>query len=112
MVANDVLLKLGCKPNSMGYRYLVELIDMSLEGVNILPLTNVGYKLLGEKYDKKIGCIEKNIQNCINAAWINGDSDLLYSYFGETISESKGKPTNKHFICAIVDKVRNNGNNS
>lgn len=111
MVAKEILLKLGCKPNCMGYRYLIDLIEMALKGDRILPLTGEGYRLLAEKYGKSVGCIEKNIQNCINSAWVHGDNDLLYSFFGETISENKGKPTNKHFICSIVDKIRNETNN-
>lgn len=104
MHINELLLKLGCKPNNLGYKYLRDLIESALDGEKILPLTVIGYETLSKKYGKSIGCIEKNIQNCINNAWLNGDSDLLYEFFGETISENKGKPTNKHFICSIVER--------
>lgn len=105
-MVNEILLQLGCKPNNVGYRYILDLIELNDNGVNIQPLSTIGYKILSLKYGKSVNCIEKNIQNCINNAWLNGNRDILYKFFGETISENKGKPTNKHFICAVIEQVK------
>lgn len=100
------LLSLGVKPSSKGYRYLIELIHLSLSGVDILPLKYVGYKLISDKFHATVDCVDKNIQNCISKAWLDGDLDALYSEFGNTIDLEKGKPTAKQFIMQSCDKLR------
>ena len=35
-----------------------------------------------------------------------GDVDILNSYFGYTIHNGRGKPTNSEFIAMIADKLR------
>lgn len=105
MTTNQILLSLGIKPNSMGYRYLCDLINIAIEGENIFPLNTVGYKFIADKYNNTVNGVEKNIQNCINSAWLNGNPQVLYNFFGETINETKGKPTNKHLICAVCEKL-------
>ncbi len=64
-------------------------------------MSKVGYKLIADKYGKNIATVEKDIQNSINNAWLYGNSELLYKTFGATISDGKGKPTNKHFIYTM-----------
>ena len=39
-------------------------------------------------------------------AWDRGDVDTLNSYFGYTIHNLRGKPTNSVFIAMISDKIR------
>ena len=39
-------------------------------------------------------------------AWDRGDVDTLNSYFGYTIHNRRGKPTNSEFIAMIADKMR------
>ena len=42
----------------------------------------------------------------IEVAWDRGDVEVLNSYFGYTIHNSRGKPTNSEFIAMIADKLR------
>ena len=91
----DYLLKYGFKPNNIGLNYLADIINLGIKGENLEPLSRVGYKLIADKYKKNIATIEKDIQNSISNAWLYGNSDLLYQTFGSTISDVKGKPTNK-----------------
>lgn len=37
--------------------------------------------------------------------WDRGDVDTLNSYFGYTIHNLRGKPTNSEFIAMISDKI-------
>lgn len=101
------LLSLGIKPSSKGYRYLSELIAMRSQGTEILPLKYVGYRLVSEKYGASTDCVDKNIQNCISKAWLDGDLDALYREFGNTIDCDKGKPTAKQFIMQAVERICN-----
>ena len=102
----DYLLKYGFKPNNIGLNYLADIINLGIKGENLEPLSRVGYKLIADKYKKNIATIEKDIQNSISNAWLYGNSDLLYQTFGSTISDVKGKPTNKHFIYTMIEKIR------
>ena len=49
-----------------------------------------------------------DIRHAIEVAWDRGDVDVLNSYFGYTIQNSRGKPTNSEFIAMISDKLKLN----
>lgn len=102
----DYLLKYGFKANNIGFNYLVDIISLGIKDVNLEPMSKVGYKLIADKYGKNTATIEKDIQNSISNAWLYGNSDLLYQTFGATISDGKGKPTNKHFIYTMIEKIK------
>lgn len=101
----EYMLAIGLKPQSMGYKYIYDLINMSLSGFDILPLKQNGYKCLSDRYHKTQWSIDKNIQNCISKAWLEGDIEYLYKEFGNTIDMEKGKPTAKQLIMHIRDKI-------
>jgi len=50
--------------------------------------------------------VERAIRHAIEVAWDRGDLDTLNSYFGYTIQNSRGKPTNSEFIAMIADNLR------
>ena len=50
--------------------------------------------------------VERAIRHAIEVAWDRGDVDVLNSYFGYTIQNSRGKPTNSEFIAMIADKLK------
>ena len=102
------MLSIGLRPNCLGYKYIFDLTGLSVNGTNILPLKLNGYVLLAQKYNKNIASIDKNIQNCISKAWLEGDIENLYKEFGNTIDISKGKPTAKQLIMHICDKISSN----
>lgn len=102
----DYLLQFGFKANNIGFNYLVDIISLGVKGENLEPMSKVGYKLIADKYGKNIATVEKDIQNSINNAWLYGNSELLYKTFGATISDGKGKPTNKHFIYTMIEKIK------
>ena len=101
MVVYDYLLKYGFKANNIGFNYLVDIITLGIKGENLEPMSKVGYK-----FGKNIETVKKDIQNSISNAWLFGNSDLLYQTFGATISDVKGKPTNKHFIYTMIEKIK------
>ena len=99
------MLSIGLRPNCCGYKYIFDLAKMHVAGIKILPLKLFGYEMLSKKYSKSICSIDKNIQNCISKAWLEGDVDLLYREFGNTIDIDKGKPTAKQLIMHICEKI-------
>ena len=50
--------------------------------------------------------VERAIRHAIEVAWARGEMDVNNKVFGNTISASKGKPTNSEFIAMIADKLR------
>ena len=49
---------------------------------------------------------EQAIRHAIEVAWDRGDLDTLQSFFGYTVSNTKGKPTNSEFIALIADRLQ------
>ena len=99
------MLSIGLRPKSSGYKYIFDLVKIQASGGDILPLKLNGYEALSKKYGKSICSIDKNIQNCISKAWLDGNVDDLYKEFGNTIDLDKGKPTSKQLIMHICDRI-------
>ena len=51
-------------------------------------------------------CVERAIRHAIEVAWDRGDLDTLQRFFGYTVSNTKGKPTNSEFIALIADRLQ------
>lgn len=49
---------------------------------------------------------ERAIRHAIEVAWDRGDLETLQKYFGYTVSNAKGKPTNSEFIAMIADRLQ------
>ena len=72
----------------------------------INSVTKVLYPTVAKKYQTTSSRVERAIRHAIEVAWDRGDVDTLNSYFGYTIHNLRGKPTNSEFIAMIADKMR------
>jgi two-component system response regulator (stage 0 sporulation protein A) len=61
---------------------------------------------VAKKYQTTTSRVERAIRHAIEVAWDRGDVDTLNSYFGYTIQNNRGKPTNSEFIAMIADNLR------
>ena len=61
---------------------------------------------MAKRYETTSSRVERAIRHAIEVAWDRGDVDVLNSYFGYTIHNTRGKPTNSEFIAMISDKLR------
>lgn len=98
---------IGMPAHVNGYKYLREAIMISVlnqDAVN--SITKELYPAVAKKYKTTPSRVERSIRTAIEIAWNRGDIDVLQSYFGYTVSNSKGKPTNSEFISLIADKIR------
>ena len=50
--------------------------------------------------------VERAIRHAIEVAWDRGNVDVLNEYFGYTINNMRGKPTNSEFVAMISDRIR------
>lgn len=103
----EILHQIGVPAHIKGYHYLRDSIIMSVETPDIInAVTKRLYPSVAKKYETTSSRVERAIRHAIEVAWDRGDVDILNSYFGYTIHNSRGKPTNSEFIAMISDKLR------
>ena len=71
----------------------------------INSVTKLLYPTVAKAYQTTASRVERAIRHAIEVAWDRGDLDVLNAYFGYTIQNSRGKPTNSEFIAMIADKL-------
>ncbi len=103
----EILHQIGVPAHIKGYHYLRDSIIMSVEKPEIInAVTKQLYPSVAKKYETTSSRVERAIRHAIEVAWDRGDVDVLNSYFGYTIHNGRGKPTNSEFIAMISDKLR------
>ena len=93
------LSKIGTLPE---YRDAILLTMNEPEYIN--AVTKRLYPEIAKKNGTTASRVERAIRHAIEVAWDRGDVDTLNSYFGYTIHNLRGKPTNSEFIAMIADK--------
>lgn len=103
----DILHQIGVPAHIKGYHYLRDSIMMAVKHPEIInAVTKELYPSVAKKYETTSSRVERAIRHAIEVAWDRGDVDVLNSYFGYTIHNSRGKPTNSEFIAMISDRLR------
>ena len=72
----------------------------------INAITKVLYPQVAKTFQTTPSRVERAIRHAIEVAWDRGDLDTLQRFFGYTVSNTKGKPTNSEFIALIADKLQ------
>jgi len=107
MQVTEILHQIGVPAHIKGYHYLREAIIMSVkEPEAVGSITKILYPTVAKRFSTTASRVERAIRHGIEVAWDRGDVDVLTSYFGYTIHNTKGKPTNSEFIAMISDKLR------
>ena len=102
-----IIHQIGVPAHIKGYQYLRTAILMTIEDSEIInSVTKILYPAVAKKYQTTTSRVERAIRHAIEVAWDRGDVDTLNSYFGYTIQNSRGKPTNSEFIAMIADNLR------
>ena len=102
-----IIHQIGVPAHIKGYQYLRSAILLTVSDPNTInSVTKVLYPTVAKMYSTTASRVERAIRHAIEVAWSRGDVDVLLSYFGYTIQESKGKPTNSEFIAMIADNLR------
>ncbi len=63
------------------------------------------YPEVAKRFGTTPSRVERAIRHAIEVAWDRGDIEVLQKYFGYTVSNIKGKPTNSEFIAMIADSL-------
>ncbi len=107
VMVTDIIHQIGVPAHIKGYHYLREAIILSIKNSEIVnSVTKLLYPTVAKTYSTTASRVERAIRHAIEVAWDRGDIDVLNSYFGYTIQNDRGKPTNSEFIAMISDKLR------
>jgi two-component system response regulator (stage 0 sporulation protein A) len=107
VMITDIIHQIGVPAHIKGYHYLREAIMLSIKNSEIInSVTKLLYPTVAKKYSTTSSRVERAIRHAIEVAWDRGDIDVLNGYFGYTIQNERGKPTNSEFIAMISDKLR------
>ena len=108
-----IIHEIGVPAHIKGYQYLREAILIAVDDVEVInAVTKVLYPAVAKRFATTPSRVERAIRHAIEVAWDRGDLETLQKYFGYTVSNSKGKPTNSEFIAMISDRLileRRNG---
>ncbi len=107
VMVTDIIHQIGVPAHIKGYHYLREAIILSIKNSEIInSVTKLLYPTVAKNHATTSSRVERAIRHAIEVAWDRGDIDVLNSYFGYTIQNDRGKPTNSEFIAMISDKLR------
>ena len=102
-----IIHQIGVPAHIKGYQYLRTAIMLTISDSDVInSVTKVLYPSVAKKYQTTTSRVERAIRHAIEVAWDRGDVDTLNSYFGYTIQNNRGKPTNSEFIAMIADNLR------
>ena len=101
-----IIHEIGVPAHIKGYQYLREAIIMTVEDMDVInAVTKVLYPEVARKFGTTASRVERAIRHAIEVAWDRGDLETLQKYFGYTVSNAKGKPTNSELIAMIADRL-------
>ncbi len=103
-VVTDIIHEIGVPAHIKGYQYLREAIILTIHDMDMInAVTKVLYPEVAKKFNTTPSRVERAIRHAIEVAWDRGDIEVLQKFFGYTVSNIKGKPTNSEFIAMIAD---------
>ena len=106
-LVTSIIHEIGVPAHIKGYQYLREAIIIAVEDMDVInAITKVLYPQVAKTFQTTPSRVERAIRHAIEVAWDRGDLDTLQRFFGYTVSNTKGKPTNSEFIALIADKLQ------
>jgi len=105
-MVTSVIHEIGVPAHIKGYQYLREAIMIAVDDMDVInAVTKVLYPEVAKRFGTTPSRVERAIRHAIEVAWDRGDLETLQKYFGYTVSNAKGKPTNSEFIAMISDRL-------
>ena len=102
-----IIHEVGVPAHIKGYQYVREAIMITVEDMEVInSVTKVLYPEVAKRYHTTPSRVERAIRHAIEVAWDRGDIETLQRFFGYTVSNIKGKPTNSEFVAMISDRIR------
>lgn len=106
-MVTSIIHDVGVPAHIKGYQYLREAIMIAVDDMDVInAVTKVLYPEVAKRFNTTASRVERAIRHAIEVAWDRGDLETLQKYFGYTVSNVKGKPTNSEFIAMIADRLQ------
>ena len=106
-MVTGIIHEIGVPAHIKGYQYLREAIIIAVNDMDVInAITKVLYPQVAKTFQTTPSRVERAIRHAIEVAWDRGDLDTLQRFFGYTVSNTKGKPTNSEFIALIADRLQ------
>ena len=106
-LVTSIIHEVGVPAHIKGYQYVREAIMITVENMDVInSVTKILYPEVAKRYHTTPSRVERAIRHAIEVAWDRGDLETLQKFFGYTVSNAKGKPTNSEFIAMISDRIR------
>lgn len=103
----QILLELGAPDHLVGHPYMIQAILLVVENRTYIHNITFGlYPQVAAYFDTTAARVERALRHLIEVTWSRGDWEVLGRYFGNTISQDRGKPTNGEFVARIANVVR------
>ena len=100
------LFVLGVPAHVNGYAFLIDAIALVYQDPTYLrAVTSRLYPEIAQHNNTTPLRVERSIRNAIEIAFRRADIDTLKEYFGNTISQEKGKATNSEFIATAARRI-------
>ncbi len=98
---------LGLNKNDIGCIFLRRAVMLALDVERRnLGITKSIYPVVADEFGTTPSCVERRIRGAISEAWRSERSALIISYFGYTVDNMRGRPTNAEFIATLADRIR------
>ena len=106
LIANT-LHDVGIPANIKGYSYLIDALELTIANPEVaFSMTQSIYVPIARQHGVQPEQVSRAIKRAIDIAWDRGDLDTLQSYFGYTVSNTRGMPTNGEFVAIIGETLR------
>lgn len=106
-MVTEMIHEIGVPAHIKGYQYLREAIMIAVADREVInAITKILYPQVARTFATTPSRVERAIRHAIEVAWDRGDLETLQRFFGYTVSNTKGKPTNSEFIALIADKLQ------
>lgn len=103
----SIIHELGVPAHIKGYNFLRRAIMLCIEDESLIhSVTKILYPAVAKHFGTTPSRVERAIRHAIEVAFDRGDIDVLEHYFGYTIKNTRGKPTNSEFIALVSDNLR------
>ena len=104
---SEILHTMGVPAHIKGYSFLRQSIIMVVNEPEVISLvTKRLYPDIAKLNNTTASRVERAIRHAIEVAWDRGNVETMNDYFGYTINNMRGKPTNSEFIAMIADRMR------
>lgn len=106
-MVTEMIHEIGVPAHIKGYQYLREAILLTVKDMeSVNAITKILYPQVAKTFRTTPSRVERAIRHAIETAWDRGNIDTLQRFFGYTVSNTKGKPTNSEFIALVADNLQ------